>query len=155
MSFIQRVRIKNFRSIRDVELQCNFFTILVGQNDAGKSNILRALDLFFNDQTYDFNFDVDHNTFNRPIKAAKEISVEIDLALPEGFRKVNGDFIRWKKVWRDSGLHSDKYKGCRTSVSTRGKKTYEFFEIPGKSHAHTLLKRINYPQNPTWLLKRR
>lgn len=46
MVTIERVHIKNFRSLVDetIELSdCNFF---VGKNDSGKSNVLKALNLF-------------------------------------------------------------------------------------------------------------
>jgi len=59
---IKEVIIKNFRSIRSLTLTTRDLNILVGFNDVGKSNILRALNLFFNDQTdngvnYDFKKD--------------------------------------------------------------------------------------------------
>ncbi|SRR6266545_2465395 len=40
---IQRVRIKNFRCLRDVELELSPLTLLVGPNASGKSSILKAL----------------------------------------------------------------------------------------------------------------
>lgn len=44
---ISKIRIKNFKSIIDLELEIDCLkTILVGQNEAGKSSILEALDAF-------------------------------------------------------------------------------------------------------------
>ena len=40
---ISRIAIKNFRSLRDVELRPGPLTVLIGPNGAGKSNILDAL----------------------------------------------------------------------------------------------------------------
>ena len=40
---ISRIAIKNFRSLRDVELRPGNLTVLIGPNGAGKSNILDAL----------------------------------------------------------------------------------------------------------------
>ena len=47
---IESMKIKNFRSYRE-ETVINFddLTVLVGKNDIGKSTILEALDIFFND----------------------------------------------------------------------------------------------------------
>ena len=42
------VHIKNFRSCKNVKIQFDSMHALVGANNAGKSNILRALDFFFN-----------------------------------------------------------------------------------------------------------
>lgn len=46
---LRRVKIHNFRSIRDVDLEVNDYTILVGANNAGKSNFLNALRIFYDD----------------------------------------------------------------------------------------------------------
>ncbi|MCX9193444.1 ATP-dependent endonuclease [Carbonactinospora thermoautotrophica] len=43
---ISCLRVKNFRALRDVEIPLSQFTCLVGENNAGKSTVLRALDLF-------------------------------------------------------------------------------------------------------------
>ena len=42
------VRISNFRSIENIEVDLGAINILIGQNNAGKSNFLRALDIAFN-----------------------------------------------------------------------------------------------------------
>lgn len=48
---IRRIEITNFRSIQKIVIDSARLQIIVGNNDAGKSNILRALNLFFNSQT--------------------------------------------------------------------------------------------------------
>ena len=69
MKIIEKIELKNFRSflgtkktneavIEDVK-DLNIFS---GSNDSGKSNILRALNLFFNneiDNNHQFNFDTE------------------------------------------------------------------------------------------------
>ena len=44
---IKRIRIHNYRSIRDLEMECRPVVTLLGPNNHGKSNILFALDFFF------------------------------------------------------------------------------------------------------------
>lgn len=44
---IKQIRIKNFRSIVDLDINVDEMNIFVGLNDAGKSNILKELNLFF------------------------------------------------------------------------------------------------------------
>ncbi|MFK5604645.1 ATP-dependent nuclease [Haloferax volcanii] len=44
---IDSVRVKNYRSLRDAEINFNELTALIGSNGAGKSSFLRALDLFY------------------------------------------------------------------------------------------------------------
>lgn len=41
--FLRRLRIKNFRSIGKCDVELRPFTILVGRNGAGKSNVLDAI----------------------------------------------------------------------------------------------------------------
>lgn len=45
---IQSVRIKNFRTLKDVTIPFDVVTTFIGPNGAGKSTVLRALDWFFN-----------------------------------------------------------------------------------------------------------
>jgi len=55
---LQEIKIKNFRSIKDLHVVINQYTILVGCNNAGKSNVLNAIDWFLNPralQERDFN----------------------------------------------------------------------------------------------------
>ena len=45
---IQRIHIQNYRSLRDLEMEFDDVTVLLGANGVGKSSILYALDWFFN-----------------------------------------------------------------------------------------------------------
>lgn len=44
---IQEVRIRNFRSLKNINVKLSPLTLLVGQNNAGKTSFLRALQLVF------------------------------------------------------------------------------------------------------------
>jgi len=63
MLLIEAVEVSYFRSIyKDTLNKLKPTTVLFGKNDAGKSNFLRALNLFFQDETnprkkFDFNLD--------------------------------------------------------------------------------------------------
>ena len=47
---IESIKIKNFRSYKEeTVIDLEDLTVLVGKNDIGKSTILEALDIFFND----------------------------------------------------------------------------------------------------------
>ena len=47
---IDLIKLKNFRGYRtETEIDFNNLTVFVGKNDIGKSTILEALDIFFND----------------------------------------------------------------------------------------------------------
>lgn len=60
MQIIDKIEINYFRSIYTLNLKdCHDINIITGGNDAGKSNVLKALNLFFNNETEphsDFEF---------------------------------------------------------------------------------------------------
>jgi len=43
---IERLRVHNYRSLRDCTVDMSRFTCIIGQNNAGKSSVLNAIDLF-------------------------------------------------------------------------------------------------------------
>ena len=47
---IKSIQIKNFRSIVNEHIDASNLTLFVGNNDAGKSNIIKALNLFLMDK---------------------------------------------------------------------------------------------------------
>jgi len=107
-----KVRIRNFRSILDETIYFDECNIFVGQNDCGKSNVLKALNLFFNGDTdyhKKFNFYHDFCQKGKTGKGkAQEIIIELEVKLPDHFTEK--DTKIWKKVWRKEGLISDNKK---------------------------------------------
>lgn len=102
---IKSVSIQNFRSIKKDTVRLNNTNIFVGLNDAGKSNYLKALNLFFNNETdyktvFDFQRDFTH-FYNPKSHEAKTISIELELEVPDSF-KDSGSYL-WKKSWRVTG----------------------------------------------------
>ncbi len=106
---LKKIRIKNFRSIVDETLILDEFNVFVGLNDCGKSNVLKALNLFFNGETengHALDFPRDYCQHGKTGKGkAKEIIVEVDLLVPDSFKEAG--IKTWKKVWRDNELFSD------------------------------------------------
>jgi predicted ATP-dependent endonuclease of OLD family len=58
---IQKIEIKNFRSLRDVVIYPKDILALVGRNNSGKSNVIKALELFFESTTRLVNSECFHN----------------------------------------------------------------------------------------------
>lgn len=110
---IKRIQIKNFRSIENMSIDCDRLTMFVGPNDAGKSNVLRALNLFFNNQTdlgRAFGFDRDFNKFAKvPMRKAKEVKVTLELEIPRSYNQDDdpSGIVRWGKTWRDDATIPD------------------------------------------------
>lgn len=132
---IKHIRIKNFRSIVDLSIDTDKMNILVGLNDAGKSNILKALNLFFNGETEPgcaFDFETDYSKYAPTRKKkAKEITISIVFAIPE--RYSYHEDVEWIKVWREGGMHKDNSSEWNFTP---------YSKVP------TLLKRIRYKYVP-------
>lgn len=149
---IRQVHIENFRSIQRLTIPTEKLSIFVGKNDCGKSNILRALNLFFNGVTnpgkqYDFN--EDYNLFvPERAKTAKEVIVRLEMDIPTSYHETNGAMVVWEKRWRAGGLHSSRYWGNRVSVNRRGREVRTEVEIPERSNAHALLRQIEFEYVP-------
>jgi len=58
---IQKIEIKNFRSLRDVIIYPKDILALVGRNNSGKSNVIKALELFFESTIRLVNSECFHN----------------------------------------------------------------------------------------------
>lgn len=100
--FISSIRVINFRSLVDLHVDFTVYTALVGLNDAGKSNVLRALNLFFNGET-----DVDEplmfeRDFAQKAKVgknkARQIIIELELQPPSHYQD-SGPIV-WRRVYR-------------------------------------------------------
>lgn len=144
---IRKIEIYNFRSIRSITIKPADLAVLVGNNDVGKSNILRALNLFFNDETNagePFSFVIDHNVHNNPNQRAKEVRVRLELTVPPAYVDTNGDYVVWEKTWRKDGQYVNSYEGVRVNIGPRGGKTLERVVIPARSNLHGLLRNIKF-----------
>lgn len=106
MQLISRVEINYFRSIYSISLtNAQDMGILIGGNDSGKSNILKALNLFFNNQTEldnDLDFLEDLNKFRgrevREVKGRATIWVKITFRNVFGWRSLPREFTI-KRTW--------------------------------------------------------
>lgn len=140
---ISRISIRDFRSLASADVEANWITTLVGSNDAGKSNVLRALNLFFNGRTAadePFDFARDHNQFAvvRQRKAP-QIEVAIVFDLPEGYHREDlPTQIEWRKVWRRGGeVRSLEHRGFVGGA-----------EFPPRSKIPALLDRVQFTYIP-------
>lgn len=105
---IKKIHIAHFRSIVNETINVSDFNIFVGMNDVGKSNVLKALDMFFNYTPEKYKFEDNFSLiYNQPRKKAKEIIIELTLELPDNFID-KGEFV-WRRVWRSTGLAEDKF----------------------------------------------
>jgi predicted ATP-dependent endonuclease of OLD family len=113
MKIIKSVEIGYFRSLYKERINdVGDLTVIFGRNDSGKSNILRALNLFFNQQTNpnaNFDFDIDFN-HHRRLEGEKEgvrkfIYIKVTFSPPANYRASLGEEFSVKRQWNiSSGL---------------------------------------------------
>lgn len=118
MELIKRVEVAYFRSIYKARLDgLQGTNILFGRNDSGKSNVLRALNLFFNNETNPgqrFNFERDfcHARLAEADPARdirKFVYVKLWFATPTSWRASLGNEFWVKRQWnltRESDPHT-------------------------------------------------
>lgn len=86
MHLITGITIRGFRSIRNQRIDSLApLTAFVGKNSTGKSNILRALNLFFNGEV-DPGVPLDlEEDFHRIPKRKKQVIIAVDFSVPNNF----------------------------------------------------------------------
>ncbi|MDO8409486.1 MAG: AAA family ATPase [Phenylobacterium sp.] len=140
---ISEISIRNFRSIGSADIRGDWITTFVGANDAGKSNVLRALNLFFNGETNPgekFSFARDYNQFAEARqRRAPQIEVTLTITLPASYQREDKPAeVRWTKVWRLEG----EVARMETRAYADGS------EFVARSKVPALLDRIQYTYIP-------
>lgn len=106
MKIIKKVEISYFRSVYSVDLKdIDDLNVLIGGNDSGKSNILKALNLFFNNKTelgqgYYFSDDITRKREQeaRNAKGRATIWVKVHFYNYLNWKSLPKEFVI-KKVW--------------------------------------------------------
>ena len=140
---IKKIEIRNFRSIEKMEIDTDKgINVFTGKNDAGKSNILKALNLFFNNEVdigdpFDYERDYRKQSKKRPDRDAQHRPLKIVL------------YFEWKGrniVWGKTYLLNPEYAKMYTI------KTDYIYYSEGKKSLQTntfnLFKNIKYRYVP-------
>ena len=155
MNIIKSIQIRKFRSIKNItkDFEVTDLNIFVGQNDNGKSNILRALNLFFNNETdigQSFRFDDDY-CFHANEGTGTRKEIRIDLIIdPPASRFKNAKPLRWTKKWKRDGSVIDErmYLNADGKVITNRDNVYKWLDklkyryvpaIKGKDYFNSLM----------------
>ena len=132
MRYIEKIEISKFRSFGENEKIEPFdYNVFSGSNDSGKSNVLKALNLFFNNQTdfnTSYNSDSDFNKWFRDNKIRGQRNISIKITFSKGkyldTGGINNGFIA-EKIYADAGgidikfykLNGDEIKSDTHAVS--------------------------------------
>jgi len=79
--FISRVKIKNFRNFKNVDVKLGHKQVIIGENNIGKTNLLKALQLILDPSLSDEDRMLDESDFTdtlvRPMENKEEIQIDI------------------------------------------------------------------------------
>jgi len=138
---ITKIEIDSFRSIWKQTLKTDNVNVFSGLNDVGKSNVLKAINLFFNGQTdfgTDYDFEIDYSKVSlayaqRSSKKKQQVKIKIYLKAPASFKSLFGEEIWMERVFDRFGTLSENYSVTdakkRASV-TRLVNSIKYFYIP-------------------------
>jgi AAA15 family ATPase/GTPase len=108
-NLINSVEVKYFRSINSQRIrECKPVNIITGSNDIGKSNLLRALNLFFNekdehDAEIVFREEFSHSRLDavrkESVKGRQFIQIEVEFNCQDSFQKTLPSRFKVRKTW--------------------------------------------------------
>lgn len=135
MIVLKTLSIVNFRSIIKTPLEIDFenYTAFVGENNSGKSNILRALNIFFNDKVDDLPFDpqVDFPKNTIDISAGAQTKIIVTISYdPEKDTKIKNAINEIERNTDQKKLENNLLR-LRLSYSKRGNETWQFIGRKG------------------------
>lgn len=114
---LSKIKIENFRSYDNVEIEFSNLSVIIGQNDVGKSTLLDALNIFFENEK-PLDNDININSQNNKIaitcffKVNEEMEIWLDSAASEQTKTslqnehlLNQDnLLQIKKIWENGKL---------------------------------------------------
>lgn len=139
---ISQVEISGFRSIDSAQIICTPVNVFCGLNDVGKSNILRALNLFFHDTTdyevgFDFNSDYSKLSLakaQRSSKKKQQVKIKVYFRTPASYKSLEGESLWVERVYDRSGKRSSEKTSLDQSPKkaslTRLVNSIKYFYIP-------------------------
>lgn len=77
--YISRVKIKNFRNFKNIDVNLGHKEVIIGENNVGKTNFLRALQLILDPTLSDEDRMLDESDFNDTIENPMENNEEIQI----------------------------------------------------------------------------
>lgn len=154
MELIKKIEIQYFRSIYWQSItEVNGLNILTGKNDAGKSNVLKALNLFFNNQTdfnvgfdfsKDFNLDRLEEVRKETVKGKQFIQIKITFLRGKQYQSTLPDVFTVTKKW----LRNDTLPTVTDNIQQQLEKSGKKYSDRSKSSLTLFLKKINYMYIP-------
>lgn len=111
--FIRRVKLRNFKSIAECDVELGRLTLMVGRNGAGKSNFLDALrfvaDALQRPLKFAIRFRGDAGTIQRRcVGCPADVEMSLELQLDE--RRIEYSFVLGSRSTRDLFVRSESFR---------------------------------------------
>lgn len=141
-NIITKIEIDSFRSIQKIVVDTNNVNVFSGLNDVGKSNILKALNLFFNGRTdfdslYDHNIDYSKVSLASAQRAGKQkqlAKIRIYLKAPSSYESLRNESDVWfQRSFDRYGVMSEEFSTANAKKKasiTRLINNIQYFYIP-------------------------
>ena len=153
-----KIKIQYFRSIYEIEWNgITQLNVITGSNDVGKSNILRALDLFFNDsiEGQTFDFDEEFSTHRAKEGEAKKEKNKGNTQLKRNrfdkYIKIECYFVAPKQGWTTTPTEANHIRVTKTFSPEVNKPQaiFEFGNLNNKRWTKLKLDHTPKSQNST------
>ena len=149
--YVDKIEIQYFRSIyRETISGLKLLNVFTGKNDVGKSNVLKALNLFFNNEvdfhsdfifSENFNFQRLKEVRSESIKGKQYIQIKVTFIRGNRFEKTLPEFFTVTKRWlRNDSFPSVVSDDLEKRLISEGKK----YNDRSKSSLTAFLNRIKY-----------
>ena len=114
---LKSVRVQNFRSLENIDIELGDMNILIGQNNVGKSNFLRAIDIAFNGSRVISEEDI-YIENNEHLSKEKKAIIDLKICPFNGkeIEKAFSDF--WTSVFTDKWITTDEVDGSYVGIRT-------------------------------------
>lgn len=95
--YISRVQIKNFRNFLDVDVALDHKQVIIGENNVGKTNFLRAIQLIldkdYSDSDRQLTSEDFHDSIDKPMENGEEIEINLEIRGYEHNNKLKAQFV--------------------------------------------------------------
>lgn len=144
MIVISKIDIEYYRSLKKVTIRnINHLNIFSGKNDIGKSNVLKALDTFFNKTQLNFIDDYNKDRLSEvrkdSIKGKQFIKITLEIKNPGNYKTLPETFSI-KKSWDREGILINGYKDNFDTLIKQNKFSSEKLKIARRTLTQFLNK---------------
>jgi AAA15 family ATPase/GTPase len=140
---IRKLQVRNFKSVKEAELECNRINVFIGEPNTGKSNILESIAVLHLFADRYKNYQETDTSFMLRISQWNQLFYEQDLSQP---LSVTADKVRVELRYDDKTKRFDVYSGKERVASLNPDLLYVTGEnLPAKFALYRYRERYEFP----------